>query len=105
GEIRRQRETGVGQDYGRPATQNAGSLSDMPQRTPRRPTTQEKGITFSDGKQSDDAGKRSAVKVARCVWRGAFGTGQYCTSPGAYPTLTQRKCRATLYHVPQKVST
>jgi len=48
----------------------------MPQRTPRRPTTQEKGITFSDGKHTDDAGKRSAVKVARCVWRRAFGTGQ-----------------------------
>src|SRR5438067_7442284 len=59
----------------------------MPQRTPRRATTQKKGITFSDDKQTDDAGKRSAVKVARCVWRGAFGTGQYCTSPGAYPTV------------------
>jgi hypothetical protein len=37
-------------------------------------------------KHTDDAGKRSAVKVACCVWRGAFGTGQQCTSPDAYPT-------------------
>src|SRR6266480_4331522 len=34
----------------------------------------------------DAAGKRSAVKVARYVWRGAFGKGQQCTSPDAYPT-------------------
>ena len=34
----------------------------------------EKTITFSDG-HTDDAGKRSAVKAACCVWRGAFGTG------------------------------
>jgi nicotinamidase-related amidase len=37
-------------------------------------------------KHTDDAGKRSAVKVACCVWRGAFGTGQQCTSLDAYPT-------------------
>ena len=29
------------------------------------------------------------MKAARCVWRGAFGTGQSCTSPGAYPTLNK----------------
>ena len=45
---------------------------------------------------SDDAGKPGAVKAARRVWRGAFGTGQRCTSPGAYPTsgvpLNMRRC-------------
>ena len=34
----------------------------------------------------DDAGKPGAEKSARRVWREAFGTGQQCTSPGAYPT-------------------
>jgi hypothetical protein len=34
----------------------------------------------------DDAGKPGALKGARRVWREAFGTGQQCTSPGAYPT-------------------
>jgi hypothetical protein len=27
------------------------------------------------------------VKIACCVWRGAFGTGQQCTSLDAYPTV------------------
>ena len=36
--------------------------------------------------QPDDTGKRSAVKAARYVWRGAFGKGQERTSPDAYPT-------------------
>ena len=36
--------------------------------------------------QPDDAGKRSAVKAARYVWRGAFGKGLQSTSLGAYPT-------------------
>jgi integrase len=36
---------------------------------------------------SDDAGKPGALKGARRVWRGAFGKGQRCTSPGAYPYL------------------
>src|SRR5260221_410001 len=36
--------------------------------------------------QPDDAGKRSGVKAARYVWRGAFGKGLQSTSPGAYPT-------------------
>jgi hypothetical protein len=33
-----------------------------------------------------DAGKPGAGKLARRVWRGAFGKGQQCTSPDAYPT-------------------
>lgn len=38
--------------------------------------------------QPDDAGKRSAVKAARYVWRGAFGKVPSVdgNSPGAYPT-------------------
>lgn len=35
-----------------------------------------------------NAGKPRALKGACVVWRGALGTGQQCTSPGAYPTQT-----------------
>jgi len=45
--------------------------------------------------EPDDAGKRSAVKAARYVWRGAFGKVPSAdgNSLGAYPTRkTVRLC-------------
>jgi hypothetical protein len=43
--------------------------------------------------QPDDAGKPGALKGARRVWRGAFGTGQLCTSLSAYPTSLEHSKR------------
>ena len=46
--------------------------------------------------EPDDAGKRSAVKAARYVWRGAFGKVPSAdgNSPGAYPTRKMARLSA-----------
>src|SRR6266700_2814190 len=74
----------MGQNYGGKKTENTGALRHLPPRCDLW-KTDATSTNVSDTK--DDAGKRSAVKVACCVWRGAVRAG-LATVPRwlAYPT-------------------
>src|SRR5260370_1387903 len=77
----------MGQNHGGKKTENTGALRHLP---PRRDLWKTDATSTNVSHTNDDAGKRSAVKVACCVWRGAVRTG-LATVPRwlAYPTRIQ----------------
>ena len=86
GEIHRSREAAVGTDHGFPGAENPGPYAIPATWTFTMDAHSETRYHVHGQTQPDDTGKRSAVKAARYVWRGALGKGQQRTSLGAYPT-------------------
>src|SRR5258706_601854 len=74
----------MGQNHGGTKTKNTGALRYLP---PRRDLWKTNATSTNVSDTKDDAGKRSAVKVACCVWRGTVREG-LATVPRwlAYPT-------------------
>src|SRR5260370_11108414 len=74
----------MGQNHGGKKRENTGALRQL---APRRDLWKTDATRTNVSNTKDDAGKRSAVKVACCVWRGAVRTG-LATVPRwlAYPT-------------------
>src|SRR5713226_1138397 len=63
----------MGQNHGSTQAENTGALCDV---SPGCDLWKANATTAYVSLTKDDAGKRSAVKVACCVWRGVDGEGR-----------------------------